>query len=553
MIDKKTQSLIDLGTGLFSNKSSLDSFLDSIALNFYPERVYVMNNYSNTNGTVYGANLSTSFPILMRRTLGDVFSSTRPKSEKWFEITTNDYDEINNDSKKWLDRATNLQRSFIYDNQSGFTRAMSQADQDFATFGQSIVGIEPNWKTGNLVHNCWRIRDCAWQVDYAGNINQVFRKCNLRMMDVYHLWKDKCSPKMIKDMEKTPYGLIQLFHIVMTKEDYENSYNNVSQQKFKIDKPFVSIVVDTLNQTVLEAIPVPTLRYVIPRWLTFAGSQYALSAAITIAIPDANLLQAMTLTLLDAAEKAASPPILAREDAIRGDIGLSANAVTVINGNYDGPVDDAIKMQQIDRSGMQFALKMMENTQEALKNAFYINQINLRQPSEQMTAYQVSQIVKENARQLLALFQPIEENNSMICETQFVELLHAGAFGDPRLIPDQLKGAEISFKFKNALTEAQGENKANLFAQVQASIAQAATLDPTVSNVVDVKVAFRDSLYSAGTPPKWLRNEDVVAQMDQQQAQAQQTQQLIAQLGAGGQAAENIGKGAQAVQQAGLI
>lgn len=553
MIDKKTQDLIQLGATLFSNKSSLDSFLDSIALNFYPERVYVMNNYSNMNGTVYGANLSTSFPILMRRTLGEVFGSTRPKSEQWFEITTNDYDEVDNDSKAWLDRATRLQRQFIYDNQSGFTRAMAQADQDFACFGQAVVGIEPHWRSGNLIHNCYRIRDCAWQIDYAGNVNQVFRRCNLRMMDVYHLFGEKCSPKMMIDMKTAPYKLIQLFHIVMTKEDYENSYNNESESKFKIDKPFVSIVVDIINQHVIEAIAVPTLRYVIPRWVTFAGSQYALSGAVTIAIPDANLLQAMTLTMLDAAEKAASPPILAREDAVRGDIGLSANAVTVINGNYDGAVDEAIKMQTIDRSGIQFALKMLEDTRDALKNAFYINQINLKQPSEQMTAYQVSQIVKENARQLLALFQPIEEFNSMVCETQFWELMNAGAFGDARLIPNQLKGANVSFKFKNALTEAQGENKAQLFAQLQAGIAQAATLDPTVANIVDVKVAFRDALYASGTPPKWLRNEDVVAEMDAQQAQAQQTQQLIAQLGAGGQAAEQIGKGAQAVQQAGLV
>lgn len=553
MISKKTQDLISLGERLFSNKSGLDSFLDAIALEFYPERAYIINNYNRTDGAFFANNLTTSFPILIRRTLGEVFSSTRPKHEPWFEMITRDYDKLNNASRKWLDDATKTQRNFIYDNKSGFVRATTEADQDFATFGQSVIGLEVDWRTKNLVHRCWRLRDVAWQEDYAGNVNQVFRKCDLRRIDVFHLFRDKCAQQMKIDMEQNPYDFIQLYHIVMTKEDYENSYNDESTQKFKIDQPYVSLYVDKINQHVLEIVPIPTLRYNISRWMTVAGSQYAYSPSVMTALPDANLLQAMTLTILDAGEKAASPPILAREDAVRGDIGLSANAVTVISGNYDGAVDDAIKMMQIDRSGMQFALTLMEQVKDSIKEAFYINKINLRTPSERMTAYEVSQIVKENVRQLISLFQPIEESNSRMCEMEFSELLHVGAFGDPRDIPQQLKGKDVAFKFKNALVEAQGDNKSQLFAQVQAAIAQTATLDPSVANIVDIKVAFRDALYSAGTPPKWMRDEDVVAEMDAAQQQEAQTQQLIQQLGAGGMAAENIGKGAQAIQQAGLL
>lgn len=552
MLNKKTQDLVAVGNGLFSNKSSLDSFLDAIALDYYPERAYVINNYSRTDGAFFANNLTTSFPILTRRTLGEVFSSTRPRHENWFEIITRDYDKLNNESRVWLDYATKTQRSFMYDNMSGFVRAVGEADQDFVTFGQSIVSSEVDWKNKNLIYRCWRIRDITWQQDYAGNVNQVFRKCDIRMMDILNVFgKEKMAQKMLKDMEKDPYGFMQIWHIVMTTEDFKNSYQEIDDD-FKTNQPFVSIYLDTKNQHRLEIVGIPTLRYIIPRWMTVAGSQYAYSPSVMTSLPDTNLLQAMTLTILDAGEKAASPPILAREDAVRGDIGLSANAVTVINGNYDGAVDDAIKMMQIDRSGMQFALKLLEDTREMIKDAFYINKINLRQPDGDKTAYEISQIVKENARELLALFQPIEDFNSKLCETTFIELLHAGAFGDPRDIPDQLKGEDVSFKFKNALNEAQGDNKTQLFAQLLAGIAQTSAVEPTAKNMVDVKVAFRDALYSAGTPPKWLRNEDVVAEMDAQQEQAAQAQALIAQLGAGGVAAQEVGKGAQAVQEAGI-
>lgn len=553
MISKKIQDLVACGDGLFSNKASLDSFLDSIALEFYPERAYVINNYTRTDGAFYASNLTTSFPILIRRALGEVFSSTRPKHENWFEAVTGNYDDLGNDSRKWLETASKVQRSFVYDTNSGFVTATSQADQDFATFGQAVISIEPDWRTKNLVHRCWRLRDVAWQDDYAGNTNQVFRKCSLRLIDIYKLFGDKCAPQMKIDMVTSPYKFQQIYHLVMTKFDYENSYKDDSNQKFNIDQPFVSIYLDVKNQHLLSITPVPTLRYVIPTWVKVAGSQYAYSPSVMTALPDANLLQAMTLTILDAAEKGASPPILAREDAVRGDIGLSANAVTVINGNYDGKIEEAIQMMNIDRSGVQLALAMMKDTQEMIKQAFYINKIELRSPSEAMTAYEVSQIVKQNVRQLLSLFQPIEEMNSKLCETQFFELLHAGAFGNPRDLPEELQNQDVIFKFKNPLVEAQGDNKVQLFTQVQAAIAQTAPLDPSVSNIVDIKTAFRDALYAGGTPAKWLRSEEVVAEIDQQQAQQAQAQQLIQQLQAGGQAAESVGKGAQAVQQAGLI
>src|ERR1700760_1086288 len=122
MISKKTQDLVMLGDRLFSNKASLDSFLDALALEFYPERAYIINNYSRTDGAFFANNLTTSFPILTRRTLGEVFSSTRPQDENWFEIITRNYDELNNSSRAWLARATKMQRNFMYDNASGFVR-----------------------------------------------------------------------------------------------------------------------------------------------------------------------------------------------------------------------------------------------------------------------------------------------------------------------------------------------------------------------------------------------------------------------------------------------
>jgi hypothetical protein len=53
-----------------------------------------------------------------------------------------------------------------------------------------------------------------------------------------------------------------------------------------------------------------SLIYVIPRWQTVSGSQYAYSPATVAALPDARLIQAMTLTFFEAGEKATNPPMV---------------------------------------------------------------------------------------------------------------------------------------------------------------------------------------------------------------------------------------------------
>ena len=52
----------------------------------------------------------------------------------------------------------------------------------------------------------------------------------------------------------------------------------------------------------------PIIGYVIPRWQTISGSQYAVSPAAVCALPDARLLQSMALILLEAGESRLTRP-----------------------------------------------------------------------------------------------------------------------------------------------------------------------------------------------------------------------------------------------------
>ena len=81
-------------------------------------------------------------------------------------------------------------------------------------------------------------------------------------------------------------------------------------------------------------------------------------------------------------------------------------------------------------------------------------------------------------------------------------------------------------------------------------VAISAQLDPSVANNIDVQTAFRDVLTAIGVPSKWVRDEEQVAALHEEQQAAAQAQQAMMAAAQGAQAIEMMGKAGQAVNNA---
>jgi len=138
----------------------------------------------------------------------------------------------------------------------------------------------------------------------------------------------------------------------------------------------------------------------------------------------------------------------------------------------------------------------------------------------EMTAYEVSERMKQFRRENLPLFAPIEhEYSGRMCELAFETALKNGFLGSPQDIPKSLLGQDIRFKFESPLSESQEEKKVQQFQQVAELLERAAAADPAVINHVDFGISLRDAIQGSGAPEKWLRSLDDVKSMSQQQQQ----------------------------------
>lgn len=127
------EELISRGDSLFSKRSGLLSLWQEQADHFYVERADF--TVTRNLGTDFAAHLTSSYPLLVRRDLGDQISSIlRPPGEQWFDLTIEREERLWNADKRWLERATKTQHRAMYDLHSGFVRSTKECDHDWATF-----------------------------------------------------------------------------------------------------------------------------------------------------------------------------------------------------------------------------------------------------------------------------------------------------------------------------------------------------------------------------------------------------------------------------------
>lgn len=539
------KELHSLAESLFGKKVMLNTLHQEIAENFYFERADF--TLRRSLGTDFAADMMTSYPAICRRDLGNQFGTMlRPTAKPWFHMARRFAEKEDNDVKRWLEYFEGTQRKAMYDPIAQFNRATKEGDHDFAAFGQCALSVEINSNSRHgqhLLYRCWHLRDMAWQEDETGRIETKFRKWKPTAHQVCRTFKD-VDTKVAEICKKEPFAEVDVMHMVVPMEMYDYDKKGVKQT-------YCSIWYDVANDKVMEETPIWTGYYVIPRWQTVSGSQYSFSPATVVALPDSRLIQAMTYTLLEAGEKATSPPIIATQDAVRSDVAIYAGGITWVDNEYDERLGEALRPLTQDFRGFNFGVQMTADSRAMIREAFFLNKLAMPERAPEMTAYEVGQRVQEYIRNALPIFEPMEqEYNAALCEDSFELLWRNGAFGSPASWPKQLMGADIEFRFESPLHDAIEQQKGRKILEAKTLLADAVAIDPSAIHIFDVKVALRDALDGIQTPATWLRSERDVEEMDAAQQAQMQAQQMLGSMQQASEVAKNLGGAAAQVPEA---
>lgn len=540
---QRARDLVEMGDKLFSQRQTLMSLWQEIADNFYVERADF--TASRHLGSDFAAHLMSGAPVLARRDLANQFAAMlRPRGKEWFSLEPED--ERRGESRAvtdWSKWAAGTMRKAMYDKDARFARATKEADNDFATFGQAVMTVEYNEEKVALLYRCWHLRDVAWCENEAGDLDNIHRKWKISGRDLARKFPGKVPAKITEANKTEPYREYEARHIIVPYDEYDYTPKKAGKPgKFK----FMSLLVLKDEEAVLAEFPVVDHQYVIPRWQTVSGSQYAHSPATVIALPDARLLQRITFTLLEAGEKATNPPMLAVQEAIRSDIALYAGGITWADAEYDERLGEILRPLTMDKSGLNFGADMADRHEEMIKKAFFLDQINLPAfDGKAMTATEVRVRTEEYIRAALPLFEPLEtEYNAALCEKTFNILMQNGAFGSPADWPDEVRGLDLKWQFDSPLADAAKKEDAFTFKEAADLLSIAASIDPALAQEFDARKSFRDALRAVNAP---VMDEQDAEEAAGEAKEMQGIQQIMGMVGAGAQTAEQVGKAGQAL------
>lgn len=563
---ERARELIQQGDALFSAKGPLNSLHQQFAEQLYPMRAdFTRTRFLSEEFASYAM---TGVPFRAHRDLGNALSAMlRPAGEEWMKAQT-DREELNNEqnNKLWLEMATRVMRRAFDDRMVQFDRATKQGDNDFIAFGQCVLQVEANKDLSRPLMRAWHLRDCAWAESAENQIDTFHRKWKLSARSINQLFKGKVAPQIKECLSKEPFKEFECRHIVLPAEEYDltpggKELGMTRRAEMKKDLPFVSLYIDTANEFILEELHVPTMGgYVIPRW-QMAGSQYAYSPAAVVALPDARMLQQMSLTLLEAGQKIVDPPMIAVGEAINGGINLYAGGHTYVDADYDEKTGEVLRPIQLRGEGLQWGGEREKIITEAITEAFYLNKIALPEITGKMTAYEASKRIEDYIRQATPLFDPISiDYNGGVCEEFFGLMMRHGAFGSPLDMPRGLRGQNIKFVFESPIKAAKGKKVAETFARLGQMLGVAMQIDPNARFVVKVNPAFREAATGDGAPATWLTTLDEEKDLVSQNQMAQQAAAQADRLGATadnvdkiGNAAASVGKASTSLQEAGLV
>lgn len=548
-MDQRARDVVKQGDALFSKREGLASLWQTLAENFYPQRA----DFTTTRslGDEFASDLFTSYPVIAHRELANLFAANlRPSASEWFGIHIHD-EELDNGVKerRFLEYMTDVQRRAMYDHAAGFIRATKEGDHDFAAFGQTVIQPSLNLAGNGLLYRCHHLRDSAWSENAEGRIDVMHRNWKPTARQLERLFPKTISDEVRKALEMEPEREFKCRHVVVPQRLYDYQTRGGKRPGF------ISLYVECETETLLEEVPQSRFGYVVPRWLTVSGSQYARSPATDVALPDGRTMQAVVRTLREAGEKFVDPPLIAVQEAIRSDVAVYAGGITWADMEYDEKLGEVLRPLTQDKGGMPIGFEIAEALREDIRSAFFLDKIQLPDVDPgKMTAFEVRRRIEEHIRSASPLFEPIEkEYNAPLCEETFLILMENGAFGPPDAMPESLRGAEVQFTFQSPLREISDQGKAAMFAEgLSGVLMPAMQLDPAQLENIDLTEGVRDSLRGQGWPAEWFKPKEAVqARRNAMAAQANMERGAVA-ADAVAEIAGKAGSAAKTLQDAGV-
>lgn len=548
--------LIRRGDLRFGKRQSLDQLRQEIALMFAPQLAEWTGE--QTWGADYASHLVDGAPVLIAREfVGQIGAMLRPEGKQWFWHRHHD-DAVNTNvgARAYLDWRSGQMMRIMTDRVTGFQRATKQADEMFGLFGDAVLSIDTDETGSSLRIAAYHTKDCVWAIGSDNRPDTITRKEQPAARVVKQRFGqpiDVLHPKLAEKCERDGEQTIDLRHEMVPADEYD-SYIAKRGKRGRAEG-WYSVWVDATHRNIIRETWRRSFRYVIPRWVTLTGRPYAISPATMTGLPDARLLQQQAVAILEAAERQINPPLIATNDAIRGDVRL--DGITWVDKGYDERMGDPLRALELGKN-FRLGVETLARTEAQLMRSFYLDRLRMPDTRNSKSTVEVSFLIDEFIRGALPLFAPMQAdyNDPMLAEVD-LQIQEMGGYDGrevPGILREAISGPGMTFAWNNPLSEMIDRQLAQRLAEVGTIGQTIAGIEAAAGQVrplrhIDTGKALRETVIGLGGA-SWLVDEATANARADEDAKAAAQQQ---QLAAAPVLADVVHRGAQAAQIASEI
>ena len=468
-----------------------------------------------------------STPEQARRMLSaSIDGLVKPKTSPWFQPRSSDEAlNENHEAKLWFDEASRRMYAAIYSRGARFIQSSGETDDSLTTFGTGSLYTGTNRNGNGLTFRSEHLKDVFIAENSDGVIDTHYsRLWRTPRQAIQQFGEAKLSQKTLEMSKeaKLKDKKIEFLWAVEPRSDRN------PRSKRNTDLEFASVVIEVEAEKLISESGFKTFPFAVPRWETTSVSVYGRSPAM-VAFPDALTLNQQTKTILMAGHKAVDPPMWVLDDAVIGTTRTYPGGTTYLDGSafQDMGGRPPIGVFEFGKN-LPLGREMQNDTRDQVWRAFFRNVLQLPVDGPEMTATEVLERKEEFIRTIGPVFGRLETDYiGAVVERVFNIMQEVGAFPEP---PDILVGSDVTFEFRSPIQAARRQTEVFGMVRAMEILGPIVEFQPEIRDNFDGDQMARDIPDIFGAPNKWLKTPELVAQLREQRAEAQQQQQEMEQM-----------------------
>lgn len=432
-------------------------------------------------------------------------------TERWFTIEIKDDSAANRTPEviDWCQRVADL----IYDEysspESGHSSAMQEAYLDVGAFGMPIVYQEYDFNIGRLTFRSMPLADLYFEESSKGRIDVAFREIVMTGRQLVQEFPDVSIPSEItEDKTGRKFGVI---HGVYPRAER-------TQGNPKSNKAFASCWVLAEKKLLLRESGFDDFPYHVARWSKVPGEVYGVGPGQN-ALPDIRMINRAAYTIIKAATKRISPPLLIPDDGfLQTEPSTSPDAILPYPNGTQPPA-------YLEYSGdIQFGLDLLDRISEVIRRAFFGEWARMASKKERQTAYEIAEIVEQQLRMMAPMVGRLQTEflGTMIARSYSL-LRNAGRIpAAPRMI--QRAGLRVTYV--STASRAQTGTKAISMGRYIQELTPIAQIQPNVMDKLDTDAFAEELAIIRGIDRRIIRPQEAVDEIRASREQKEQAAQL---------------------------